>query len=194
MSVSNRLHRGAFAQGGVSARAGAAGPSRGSWTALLAATTLGVAGASTLHAEVRSDAPLDASRSYRLIVQSYDRGQGDSGSGTVHARERPVASMQRAVTPQELKFGVRVGLVELRQGRLPGNRPGNRPGDTDSDDAVPGNFAKAVVLAWVEEGKPDLELDGLRARPQPGGISGAAARIGSQAAVRISVRERVRLS
>jgi hypothetical protein len=149
-------------------------PQGGSWTALLAATTLGVAGASTVHAEVRSNAQLDEGRRYRLIVQSYDRGNGD----TVAAHDRPIASIQRAITPTELRDGVRVGLLELRQGN--GSSSGAR---------LP-NLAKALVLAWVEEGKPDLEFDGLRARPQPGSISGSASRSGREAAVQISVGQR----
>jgi hypothetical protein len=147
-------------------------PARGSWTALLAATTLGVAGASMFHANVQSDASLDGSRSYRLIVQSYDHGDVSSVTG----RERPVASVQRAVTAEELKNGVRVGLLEFRQDR--------READEDGSGAQ----AKPVVLAWVEEGKADLELDGLRARPQPGSLLGAASRPSVAGAVQISVR------
>ena len=148
-------------------------PGRGSWTALLAATTLGVAGASTLHAEVRTDARLQEGRSYRLIVQSYNCGNSD----TVGTHDRPTASTQRAVTPTELRDGVRVGLLELGQASL-----------RRSGSDVTTNLAKALVLAWVEEGKPDLEFDALRARPQPGSISGAVARAGTDTRVQISVR------
>jgi hypothetical protein len=148
-------------------------PSGGSWTALLAATTLGVAGASTVHAEVRSNAQLDEGRRYRLIVQSYDRGIGD----TVGTHERPIASTQRAVTPAELRDGVRVGLLELRQSTK------------ESNDITIPNLAKTLVLAWVEEGKADLEFDGLRARPQPGSITGTASRSGRENAVQISVSD-----
>jgi hypothetical protein len=142
------------------------------WTALLAATTLGVVGASMVHADIQSDARLDARRSYRLIVQSY----ADADVNTLGNRERPVASTQRAVTPDELREGVRVGLLEFRQdGR-------------EADDAEPGSHATPLVLAWVEEGKADLELDGLRARPQPGSLLGASPRITADGTIQISVR------
>jgi hypothetical protein len=44
------------------------------------------------------------------------------------------------------------------------------------------------VVAWVEEGKADLELDGLRARPRPGSLLGAAPRQKNGRPVQISVR------
>ena len=120
-----------------------------SWMALLAATTLGVDGVSTLSAEVHADADLADSRDYRLVVQSYD---GKSPTFTA----RPVASFQRAVTAAELRRGVRVSLVELRQ---------NAAVENDGQ-----------VVAWIEQGKPDLEFDGRTARPRPGSIQGLARR------------------
>jgi hypothetical protein len=150
----------------------------GSWTSLLAATTLGVAGASTVHAEVHAaDAELSEGRPYRLVVQSYD---GSADGVRLSSRARPVASMQRAITPDELRRGVKVDLLELRQ--LPAS------GLSPAADADPGNLAKALVLAWVEEGKPDLEYDARRARPLPGSFVGAAPRTGTQESVRISIR------
>jgi hypothetical protein len=125
-----------------------------------------------VHANVQSDARLDARRSYRLIVQSYDHADVSS----LGTRERPLASIQRAVTPEELKQGVRVGLLEFRQDRR------------EADDGEGESAAPPVVVAWVEEGRPDLELDGLRARPRPGSLQGAAARSASTGAVQISVR------
>jgi hypothetical protein len=125
-----------------------------------------------VHADIQSDARLDAGRSYRLIVQSYDH----ASVSTLGTRERPVASTQRAITPEELRHGVRVGLVEIRQ---------DRP---EADDQDTGVGARPLVLAWVEEGRPDLELDGLRARPRPGSLQGAAPRSGSAGTVQISVR------
>jgi len=142
-----------------------------SWTALLAATTVGVAGASMVHADVQGDAALEAGRNYRLIVQSYEHAEGSE----LTAKARPLASAQRAVTAEELKTGVRVGLLELRQ---PGRESDGHAGR-----------AKPVVLAWVEEGRPDLELDGLRARPQPGSLLGTATRGATTGTtVQISVR------
>jgi hypothetical protein len=77
--------------------------------------------------------------------------------------------MQRAITAAELRQGVKVGLLDFRHTRR-------------SSDAKP------VVVAWVEEGQPDLELDGLRARPQPGSLLGAAPCEGNAAAVQISMK------
>ena len=148
-------------------------PVKRSWTALLAATALGVAGASMLHADIKSDAWLDDTRTYRLIVQSYDHSDGAS----LDPVDRPVASVQREVTAEELRLGVRVGLLEFRQGRW------------DADALVGRVSAHPVVLAWIEEGKADLELDGLRARPQPGSLRGTSPRTVAQGTVHISVRD-----
>src|SRR5271165_2378960 len=120
----------------------------GSWMALLAATTLGDA-ADTLHAEVRA-VGLAEDAAYRLVVQSYD-----ATDGRVPGRHsRPVGSLQRAVTAAELRQGVHVDLLELR-------------------DAEPASSADApLVVAWIEAGEPDLEFDGRAARPQPGSVYG----------------------
>jgi len=136
-------------------------PRAGSWMALLAATTLGVDGANTVRAEVRADADLADSREYRLVVQSYDGSHGRAPS----FRVRPVGSYQRAVTAAELRRGVKVSLVELRQ-----------------DAAVENDGA---VVAWIEAGKPDLEFDGRTARPGPGVMQGLARRAAGDAAVQI---------
>ena len=50
-------------------------------------------------------------RDYRLVVQSYDA----AGSPLPGDRARPIGSLQRAVTGDELRRGVSVSLVELRQ-------------------------------------------------------------------------------
>jgi hypothetical protein len=131
-----------------------------SWMALLAATTLGVEGANTVRAEVRSDMDPADSREYRLVVQSYDASRGELPAS--HAR--PVGSYQRAVTAAELRRGVHVSLVELRNGA------------TEEHGAV---------VAWVEAGKPDLEFDGRTARPRPGMMQGLARRAPGDAAVQI---------
>src|SRR5271165_124292 len=84
----------------------------GSWLALLAATTLGDA-AGTLRAEVRAQG-LSRSAPYRLVVQSYD-----ASDGPVPGRDaRPIGSVQRAVTADELRQGVRVDLLELRESAM----------------------------------------------------------------------------
>lgn len=128
----------------------------GSWLALLAAATLGD-GASTVHAEVRADDVREGA--YRLVVQSYDRA----------GAARPVGSIQRTVTADELRNGVHVNLVELR----------------GSHAATGGT--KPVIVAWIEAGGPDLEFDGLTARPQPGSSYGVASRPAQQDVARISL-------
>jgi hypothetical protein len=128
----------------------------GSWLALLAAATLGD-GASTVHAEVRADSVRDGA--YRLVVQSYDRADA----------ARPVGSVQRAVTADELRNGVHVNLVELR-----------------GSQAARG-AAAPVIVAWIEAGEPNLEFDGLTARPQPGSSYGMTSRPARQAIARISL-------
>lgn len=105
---------------------------------LLASTTLGVESASTLRAEVRADVPLEGR--YRLVVQTF------AGNGA-----KPVASVQRAVTGQELRDGVQVSLVEMGE-----------------------RSSKSRVVAWVEVGAPDLEFDGRLSRPRAGSIVGTA--------------------
>lgn len=139
----------------------------GSWMALLAATTLGSA-ADTLLAEVRADG-LAGEKPYRLVVQSYDRSDG-----VVPGRyARPVGSIQRAVTADELRQGVHVNLIELRESA------------ERADDEAP------VVVAWIEAGEPNLEFDGRTARPAPGSVYGVAKRGARQARVSISLNRRV---
>jgi hypothetical protein len=128
----------------------------GSWLALLAAATLGD-GASTVHAEVRADGVRDGA--YRLVVQSYDRA----------GAARPVGSLQRAVTADELRNGVHVNLVELRGSQASSHAP------------------NPVIVAWIEAGEPNLEFEGLTARPQPGSSYGVASRPAGQDVARISL-------
>jgi len=120
--------------------------------ALLASTSLGVA-ADTVRAVVQSEEPLPESRTFRLVVQSYDVTDGDLPG----QRSRPVASAQRAVTGAELRAGVAVSLVELR---------------TDARDTG----GRPIVVAWLEDGEPDLEFDARRARPGADGMVGISAR------------------
>jgi hypothetical protein len=90
---------------------------------------------------------------YRLIVQSYPPGTltSDQLPGEF---ARPLGSTQRAVTQEELRRGVSVEVREVGGAeRLP---------------------RAAVVLAGVEPGQPDLEYDGLRARPAPGAVYGTS--------------------
>jgi len=113
-----------------------------SWTALVAAT-LGFSSVNLVRAEIASS-QIGTSGAYRLVVQSYapESLAADERPGTF---ARPLSSMQRAVTAEELERGIAVDLVQI--------------------DAAAGS---AVVVAWVEPGEPDLEFDALRARPSPG--------------------------
>ncbi len=129
----------------------------GSWLAILAATTLGVeTSADTVRALVRADAMPTTSgeasddQSFRLIVQSYDA----EGAKLPGERSKPVGSVQRAVTAAELRDGVKVNLLELRQ--------------------IANGAHSPLVVAWIEGGKADLEYDGRMARPQPGSVYGTA--------------------
>jgi hypothetical protein len=134
----------------------------GSWLALLAATTLGDA-ADTLRAEVRADG-LSGGGMYRLVVQSFDATGGDA---------RPVGSMQRSVTADELRQGVHVNLLELRQ-----------------PPAAHAQLQSPLVVAWVEAGEPDLEFDGRKARPSPGSVYGIVKRAATQGILQISLNRK----
>jgi hypothetical protein len=134
--------------------------------ALLAATTLGDV-ADTVHAEVRADG-LSHGRAYRLVVQSYDASRGAMPGSDA----RPVGSTQRAVTADELRQGVHVDLLELREGAAP-------------------HATAPVVVAWIEAGQPDLEFDGRTARPAPGSVYGVAKRSARRESVYISLNRKI---
>jgi len=137
--------------------------------AILAATTLGGnAKAGTLHAEVRMDDELPDS-DYRLIVQSYDATSG----GMPGERVKPVGSIQRAVTADELRRGVKIDLLELRVA-----------------ESI-GDVKRPVVVAWLEDGKPDLEFDGRMARPTAGSVYGAARRDTAGSNVQITLSRKI---
>jgi hypothetical protein len=138
----------------------------GSWLALVAATTLGD-GVDTLRAEVRADGLSDGD--YRLVVQSYDDIEGRVPS----RRARPVGSAQRAVTADELRAGVQVSVLELRE-----------RAEAPATD-------RPLVVAWIEACGPDLEFDGRTARPRPGSVYGVVKRSANQAAVQISLNRTV---
>jgi hypothetical protein len=141
----------------------------GSWLALLAATTLGDA-ADTVRAEVRADG-LAADGVFRLVVQSYDAG--GSRQGALPGRSsRPLGSVQRAVTGDELRQGVQVNLIEFARGT---ETSGDRP----------------VVVAWIEAGAPNLEFDGRTARPGPGSVFGSVKRGGGHETVQISLTRKL---
>lgn len=114
-----------------------------SWLALLAATTLGAGRFDQIRARVSGTA--EVGRNYRLVVQSYAKDALDS-AGHPSRYARPIASTQRAVTPEELESGVSVSVMQV----------------ADEIEKNP------VVIAWIEPGEADLEFDARAARPQPG--------------------------
>ena len=73
------------------------------------------------------------------MVQSYR--ERDVSAGRPLAYARPLSSAQRAVSPDQLRYGIQLDLVHFEE----------------HDDVV--------VIAWAEEGEPDLDFDGLEARP-----------------------------
>ena len=75
-----------------------------------------------------------------MVVQSYRECDVVAGRPTPYAR--PIASAQRGVSSEELKGGVLLDLVHF---------------EDEAEDVV--------VIAWTEEGEPDLDFDGLEARP-----------------------------
>jgi len=132
------------------------GPAGVSWVALVAATTLGIAGVQRVRAAVSADPRElgDAVEGYRLIVQSY--APSSIGSGQLPGgRTRPLASTQRAITAAELARGVAVDMVGLESHSTPS---GEAP----------------VIIAWVERGRADLAFDGFESRPAADAFYGIA--------------------
>ena len=131
-------------------------PAGVSWVALVAATTLGVGGVQRVRAAVSAD-PRELGHShngYRLIVQSY--APSSLGSGQLPAgRARPLASTQRAITPEQLARGISVDMLGLEQPNVSSRE-------------------EPVIVAWVEQGRADLDFDGLQARPAADAFYGVA--------------------
>jgi hypothetical protein len=121
-----------------------------SWLALVAATSLGLAEAVALRAEVSVPRDILGGGRYRLIIQSYD---DMAENRAIPASSRPRGSAQRAVTAADLKQGIQVDLIELGERAL-----------TSSE--------RRVVIAWLERGEPTLEFDARRARPAAGSVYG----------------------
>jgi hypothetical protein len=137
-----------------------------SWMAILAATTLGAVGASTVRASVRADLPgLSGDDTFRLVVQTYHARDGRPP----RRGARPIGSMQRRVSVAELRAGIQVSVLELQ---------------TDLDEELP------VVVAWIDDGEADLEFEGRLARPSSGSIYGSARRRG-QSPVSISLTKKI---
>jgi hypothetical protein len=119
--------------------------------ALLAVTSLGAVSVERMRAEVSAqDLAAATSAGYRLIVQSY-ASNSVANNQLPGANHRPLASMQRAVTAEELAHGIAVDVLQI---------------DENSGEQAP------VLVAWLEHGAPDLELDALRARPSRGAVYG----------------------
>jgi hypothetical protein len=122
-----------------------------SWMSLVAATTLGVTGVDQVRAHISSGRhPGDGD--LRLIVQSYSTDALDRNARPKEYAE-PLASTQRAITAEELRDGVDVSFLQL-----------------------PTATERSVVVAWVEQGLPDLDYDALQARPHDGSYYGVADR------------------
>lgn len=137
-------------------RSRSAGQGGVSWVALVAATTLGIGGVSRVRAAVSAD-PRELGHSrdgYRLIVQSY--APSSLGSGQLPGgRARPLASTQRAITPEQLARGISVDMLGF---------------EASSTKSV----EDPVIVAWVEQGRADLDFDGLQARPAADAFYGVA--------------------
>jgi hypothetical protein len=118
---------------------------------LLAATTLGVSGIDHLRARISSGDHVGEG-DFRLIVQAYSK-DGLDGRVVPHSDDRPLASLQRSITAEELREGIDVSFLQF-------------PSDESSSESV--------VIAWVERGAPTLDLDALEARPAKGDYYGTA--------------------
>jgi hypothetical protein len=135
-----------------------------SWMALLAVTSLGAVSVEHMRARVSiQDLAAATSAGYRLIVQSYARDSVGVGQ-LPGASHRPLASVQRAVTVEELAAGVAVDVLQIDQ---------IRAGDQ-------------LIVAWLEHGAPDLDFDALRARPSRSAVVGVAQ--ASEGSARIVLR------
>lgn len=139
-----------------------------SWLALLTATTLG-SRPGVVRADVRSGGgsqAVSSNRPHRLVVQVYP--QRAFVAGRIAPWARPTASAQRAVTEEDLVLGVPVHLVDFGCGSVDTHDPG-------------------VVVAWVEEGAPDLEVDGMGARPRHD-VPCAVAQVSPRARASVTLR------
>jgi hypothetical protein len=122
-----------------------------SWMSLLAATSLGITGADWVRTRISAGEDL-GDGDLRLIVQSYRKDKLD-GQDLPQAYAEPLASTQRSITAEELKKGINVSLLQMPVA------------DPDAD---------SVVVAWVEQGVPNLDFDALEARPHDGAYYGVA--------------------
>ena len=137
----------------------------GSWLGIVAATTLGLGEVAAVAAEVCAErGALEGE--YRLIVQSYQPEAMDEELRPCRGA-RPLGSMQRAVSSDELRAGLRVNVIQV--------------------DAA-GMDEDAVVVAWVERGEANLDFDAREARPGANAAYGVGQQRGSVA--RVVLRQR----
>jgi hypothetical protein len=132
-----------------------------SWMSLLAATTLGVTEVDQFRARITAGGHVGEG-DLRLIVQTYDKQELD-GRDLPQYGAQPLASSQRSITAEELREGINVSFLQFPR------------------DGVEGT---SVVVAWVEHGAPDLDLDALEARPALGAYYGTALEHGSDIVLR----------
>ncbi len=123
-----------------------------SWLGLVAATTKGVGERSRVRVSIRAAHPIKGD-AFRLVVQSY-AAPSHQPSGLSADSGTLVASMQRAVSPEELQLGLDLDVMHV-----------------GSNGDVPAEF---LVCAWVEPGQPNLEYDAALARPSSGALRGSA--------------------
>ncbi len=133
-------------QSGIVVRAG------DSWLSLIAATTKGVGEFGQVRVKIRAAAPIHGD-AFRLIVQSYSASVL-AQDGSPYDLAMPVASLQRAVSEEELLSGLDIDVMHA---------------EAAGDDS-----SELVVFAWVEPGQPDLEYDAALARPSLGALRGSA--------------------
>jgi hypothetical protein len=125
---------------------------RVSWMSLVAATTLGIGGVDQVRARISATEVVPEDGELRLIVQSY-RPDTLNRHDLPQESAVPLASIQRAITAEELHAGIDVSLLQL------------------PTDGIDGD---SVVVAWVERGVANLDYDALEARPREGAYYGVA--------------------
>ena len=123
-----------------------------SWLGLVAATTKGVGEIGRLRVKIRATAPIQG-ESFRLIAQAYSASVL-AHNRMLHDSDTPVASLQRAVSQDELRSGLDIDITHV--------------GTACQDPS------ELVVFAWVESGQPDLDYDAALARPSNGALRGSA--------------------
>lgn len=131
---------------GVPVRSGA------SWLSLVAATTKGIGQLGRVRVKIKATARMPGS-AFRLVVHSYAASalrQDEAPSAAL----TPIASVQRAVSQEDLRSGLELDLVHV-----------------GSSSPIPDEY---IVFAWVEPGHPDFAYDAALARPSVGALKGRA--------------------